>query len=421
MNILLLGSGGREHALAWKITRSPLCSRLFIAPGNPGTARLGTNVPIQASDFDRIRQWVTENKIEMLVVGPEDPLVAGIYDHFEEAGILERCAVIGPSARGARLEGSKAFAKAFMQRNKIPTAAYSEFNATQIEALKKHFQEHEGPYVLKADGLAAGKGVIITSDREEALREAEDMLLGGRFGQAGSRLVIEQFLEGIEYSVFVLTDGNSYKILPEAKDYKRIGEGDTGPNTGGMGAVSPVPFVSPELMKITEETIIAPTIEGLKREGITYRGFIYFGLMLCGGKPWVIEYNCRMGDPETEVVMLRLRSDLVSHFRSLYNGNLSKEEIITDELAAVTTVVAGGKYPAASENGLPVEAPETDWLFHAGTQIIDGQLQTKGGRIMMASAMGRNVWEAAEASRELAAQVKFKDRYFRRDIGYEFQ
>jgi phosphoribosylamine--glycine ligase len=354
------------------------------------------------------------------VVGPEDPLVAGIYDHFEEAGMLPRCPVIGPSARGARLEGSKAFAKAFMQRNGIPTAAYSEFTSNQIEALKNHIHAHSGPYVLKADGLAAGKGVVITSEPEEAIREAEEMLLGGRFGKAGSRLVVEQFLEGIEFSVFVVTDGKHWKILPEAKDYKRIGEGDTGPNTGGMGAISPVPFVSPELMKIVEETIIAPTIRGLELEGITYKGFIYFGLMLCGGKPWVIEYNCRMGDPETEVVMLRLRSDLVQLFLSLHQGTLPKQEILLDSMAAATTVLASAGYPGDIEKGMPIEAPAADWLFHAGTKREGEQLLTSGGRVMMASGIGQDIQEAVAASQKLAEQVQFRGKYFRRDIGYEF-
>lgn len=425
MNILLLGSGGREHAFAWKMSQSSRCTKLFIAPGNAGTSLCGTNVELAVTDFDGIKQFCTEHTIEMVVVGPEEPLVKGIYDYFKNDPAIQHISVIGPSKAGANLEGSKAFAKAFMQRHKIPSAAYREFNADNYEDGIAYLQSHATPIVLKADGLAAGKGVIICQNHVEAMAEFELMIQQAKFGDASKKVVVEDFLSGIELSVFVLTDGEHYVLLPEAKDYKRIDEGDKGLNTGGMGAISPVPFATETFMQKITSTIIDPTISGLKKEQIEYAGFIFFGIIKVGDDPYVIEYNCRMGDPETEAVLPRLKNDLVALFEATSAQKLHEIKLETDNRQTVTIVAVSGGYPGEYEKGLLIDGldllQEDDAIvFHAGTKQEEDKTVTNGGRVLAVTSFGSTLQKAVEKSRAILDIVEFDGMHFRSDIGYEF-
>lgn len=421
MNFLLLGSGGREHALAWKIKQSSLCAQLYIAPGNAGTAQCGTNVPLSPNDFDAIKKFCESHDVNMIVVGPEEPLVNGIADYFGDTSI----AVIGPSREGAQLEGSKAFAKQFMNRHRIPTAAYREFDASNYADGVAYLQQHPLPIVIKADGLAAGKGVVICQYAGEAIAEFELMIQQSKFGEASKKVVVEEFLDGIELSVFALTDGKNYLLLPSAKDYKRVGEKDTGLNTGGMGAVSPLPFADNAFMQKVEEKIIRPTIKGLQEENISYKGFIFFGLIKVGDEPYVIEYNCRMGDPETEVVMPRLKNDLAALFVATSQQLLHEMRIIEDPRTVCTIMAVSGGYPGSYEKGMVIEGldqPLDDncMIFHAGTALSDADVLTNGGRVLCATAYGKDIAEAVRRCRAALDNISFDGMYFRRDIGYEF-
>jgi phosphoribosylamine--glycine ligase len=426
MRILLLGSGGREHALAWKINQSVWANPLYIAPGNAGTAQCGKNVPLDINDFDAIEKFCISEKIEMIVVGPEEPLVKGLYDHFKSHDDLQKIYFIGPSKNGAQLEGSKAFAKAFMKRHNIPTAKYQQFDATNFEDGVHYVKEHALPVVLKADGLAAGKGVIICQTSVEAVSEFELMIQKAKFGEASKTVVVEEYLSGIELSVFVLTDGKNYLLLPEAKDYKRIGDGDTGLNTGGMGAVSPVPFATRDFMYKVEEKIIKPTITGLHEEGIDYTGFLFFGLINVNGEPFVIEYNCRMGDPEAEVVIPRLETDLVGLFVAATQQELDTVKVRTDERSAVTVMAVSGGYPGHYEKGYEIRGlkrqdDKQSFIFHAATKQDGGKVLTNGGRILCVTSYGNNIPEAADRSLNILDTIDFEGMYFRTDIGYEFR
>ena len=434
MKILILGSGGREHAFCWKLSQSTLCSQLFIAPGNAGTAQFGKNINIDMNDFEAVKKICVSKEIDMVVVGPEEPLVRGIYDFFKEDKKLKDIIITGPSTFGAQMEGSKAFAKSFMQKHHIPTAKYGEFDASNFAEGLEYIQNHPLPIVLKADGLAAGKGVIICNNYVEALSEFELMIQQSKFGDAGKKVVVEEFLDGIELSVFVLIDGKNYVLLPEAKDYKKIGEGDKGLNTGGMGAISPVPFATEHFMKKVTERIIEPTIRGLQKDEIDYKGFIFFGLIKVNEEPMVIEYNCRMGDPETEVVLLRLKNDLVQLFVSMHEQKLDQQKIIIDKNEAATIVAVSGGYPEEYKKGLPIdfgylENPEAIkhidedggvMVFHAGTKQVNHEVVTNGGRVLAVSAIAGGLGDAIELSKSILEEIYFDGIYYRKDIGYEF-
>jgi phosphoribosylamine--glycine ligase len=424
MNILLLGSGGREHALAWKLSKSPLCGQLFIAPGNAGTANCGVNLPFAATDFEAIKKHCHEYAVDMVLVGPEEPLVRGIVDFLKGDAQLQHLMIIGPSKEAAQLEGSKAFAKDFMLRHKIPTAAYREFTEENYTEGIEYLKNHALPIVLKADGLAAGKGVIICQNHVEAVSEFELMIQRSKFGEAGKRVVVEEFLSGIELSVFVLTDGNHYVLLPEAKDYKRVGEGDTGLNTGGMGAVSPVPFADKAFMQKVITRIVEPTVKGFQKDGLDYKGFVFVGLMKVGDEPFVIEYNCRMGDPETEVVIPRIKNDLVALLTATAKQQLQDVQIDQDDRFATTIVAVSGGYPDAYEKGFEIKGLDTTsddtLIFHSGTTEADGKTITNGGRIVCATALAPKFEEAIGKSRTLVESIQFENKYFRRDIGFEF-
>lgn len=426
MRILLLGSGGREHALAWKLNQSVWANPLYIAPGNPGTAQCGINVPIDISDFNAIAEFCNKEKIEMIVVGPEEPLVNGLYDFFKADETLKDIFFIGPSKQGAQLEGSKAFAKEFMMRHNIPTASYREFTMNNYTEGIKYLQQHSLPIVIKADGLAAGKGVAICNNHVEAIAEFELMLQEGKFGEASKKVVVEQFLTGIELSVFVITDGKNYLLLPEAKDYKRIGEGDKGLNTGGMGAVSPLPFATPGFMYKVEERIIKPTISGLYKEGIEYTGFVFFGLINVNGDPYVIEYNCRMGDPETEVVMARMETDLVGLCVAATQKELDQVQLRVDERAAATVMAVSRGYPTGYEKGFEITGLDKNYgkqslVFHAGTKEADGRIVTNGGRVLCVTSYGKDIAEAVNTSLDVLDHIHYDGIYYRTDIGYEFK
>jgi phosphoribosylamine--glycine ligase len=435
LKILILGSGGREHAFSWKIRQSKLCDQLFIAPGNAGTAQEGENIDININDFEAVKNVCLQNKIDMVIVGPEEPLVNGIYDFFKSDEKLKDIIITGPSKTGAQLEGSKAFAKTFMEKYSIPTAKYKEFDVSNFDEGLEYIQHHPLPVVLKADGLAAGKGVIICNNHVEALSEFELMIQQSKFGNAGKKVVVEEFLDGIELSVFVLTDGKNYVILPEAKDYKKIGEGDKGPNTGGMGAISPVPFATEHFMKKVTERIIEPTIKGLQKEGIDYKGFIFLGLIKVAGEPMVIEYNCRMGDPETEVVFVRLKNDLVELLVAMDQQKLNAQKISVEKNSAVTIVAVSGGYPGNYEKGIPIEFVYLDnpqirkhideegegaFVFHAGTKNVNDKTVTNGGRVLAVSAMETGLGDAIELSKRILEEIFFEGMYYRGDIGYEF-
>ena len=423
MNILLLGSGGREHALSWKLSQSNLCSKLYIAPGNAGTAQHGTNLPFAVTDFESVKKACIDNAIEMVIVGPEEPLVKGVVDYLLVESDLD-LQIIGPSKEAAQLEGSKAFAKSFMRRHKIPTASYQEFNIDNFESGIEYLKKHDLPIVLKADGLAAGKGVIICQNHVEAVAEFELMIQRSKFGEAGKRVVVEEFLEGIELSVFVLTDGKNYVMLPEAKDYKRVGEGDKGLNTGGMGAISPVPFADKNFMDKVINKIVEPTINGLQKDNYNYKGFVFIGLMKKGDEPYVIEYNCRMGDPETEVVLPRIKNDLVELLMATALERLDTITLSVDNRHAATIVAVSGGYPDAYEKGFEItgisEHTNNRFLFQAGTKAVDGKIVTNGGRVICGTALANDLEEALSRSRELVDQVNFEGKYYRRDIGFEF-
>lgn len=421
MNILIVGSGGREHALAWKISQSPLLKKLYIAPGNAGTSQLGENIPVDGTDFEGLKRIVIEKKIDMVIVGPEVPLVAGLHDFFDNDLQLKNVKVFGPGKEGAKLEGSKDFSKAFMQRHNIPTAAYH--TVSTIEDGLKVLSTMKAPYVLKADGLAAGKGVLIIDNQKEAESALKEML-NGKFGNAGNKVVLEEFLSGIELSVFIITDGKNYCLLPEAKDYKRIGEGDTGLNTGGMGSISPVPFADKTFMDKVEKRIIRPTIEGLRKESIAYEGFIFFGLINCGGDPYLIEYNVRMGDPETESVMLRIKSDLLEVISSAVDGNLIQGSVDIDKRTAASVIMVSGGYPKSYKKGLPIsgcDEVKNSVIFHSGTINKDGQILTAGGRVISISSYGENMEEALKLSFSNVSKIKFEGSYYRKDIGFDLK
>ncbi|NNE55561.1 MAG: phosphoribosylamine--glycine ligase [Flavobacteriales bacterium] len=422
MNVLVLGSGGREHALSWKIAQSSLLHTLYIAPGNAGTAELGTNVNLDAMNFKAVKKFVLENNVSIVVVGPEAPLVGGIQDFFESDEALANVTLVGPNQKAAQLEGSKDFAKKFMKRHNIPTAKYQSFTKSTISKVSSFLETLKAPYVLKCDGLAAGKGVLILDDIKEARQAAKEILVDKKFGEAGDKLVIEEFLKGTEVSMFVITDGRSWKLLPEAKDYKRIGEGDTGLNTGGMGALSPVPFVNREFMEKVKNQIIIPTVKGLGADGIDYQGFIFFGLIKVAGDPYVIEYNCRLGDPETEVIIPRIKSDLLHCFDGIASGTLSECDIEFDDRSAATVMMVSGGYPEKYRKGKIIKGLEDvkgSMIFHAGTTIKGDDIVTSGGRVLAVTSMGSDIESALEKSYENAEKINFDKSYFRSDIGFD--